>query len=160
MRKTLFSAETGGKMAEIELLSYGGSTTTPWTALAETVESLRCGKRHIGAPCALNGDSRSGRVKDCSVTRGPCRGLLDAAEQLVPVRLLVADAESDSKANHQPIRQRWGAHGVIPANPRRGVPNGAIHYQMYRTFRGTLWATCEVRNELLGGQTLLARSRT
>jgi hypothetical protein len=60
--------------------------------------------------------------------------LVDAAGQLAPIGLVLADAEFDSEANHQHIRRRWGARSIIPANPRRGVPEGAIRNQMYRAF--------------------------
>ncbi len=52
-------------------------------------------------------------------------GLVDAAAQHVPLRLVLADAEFDSEANHQHIRQRWGAQSIIPAQPRRGPPEFA-----------------------------------
>ena len=61
-------------------------------------------------------------------------GLVDAAGRRAPIGLVLADAEFDSEANHQHIRRRWGAHSIIPANPRRGVPQGAIRYQMHRAF--------------------------
>ena len=61
-------------------------------------------------------------------------GLVDAAGGRVPIGLVLADAEFDSEANHQHIRQRLGARSIIPANPRRGVPQGAIRYQMHRAF--------------------------
>ncbi len=61
-------------------------------------------------------------------------GLVDAAGRRAPLGLVLADAEFDSEANHQHIRQRWGAQSIIPANPRRGVPQGAIRYQMHRAF--------------------------
>jgi hypothetical protein len=60
--------------------------------------------------------------------------LLNAAGQLVPVREVLADAEFDSEANHEYIRQRWRARSIIPAKPRRGIPRGGIRYQMYRAF--------------------------
>ena len=60
--------------------------------------------------------------------------LLDAAGQRVPVREVLADAEFDSEANHEYIRQRWRARSIIPAKPRRGIPRGGTRYQMYRAF--------------------------
>src|SRR5277367_3923149 len=60
--------------------------------------------------------------------------LLDAAGQRVPVREVLADAEFDSEANHEYIRQRWRARSIIPAKPRRGIPRGGIRYEMYRAF--------------------------
>jgi hypothetical protein len=61
-------------------------------------------------------------------------GLVDAAARRVPIGWVLADAEFDSEANHQHIRQRLGAQSIIPANPRRGVPRGAWRSQMYRAF--------------------------
>src|SRR2546425_6701225 len=40
-----------------------------------------------------------------------------------PLGVVLADAEFDSEAHHQHIRQRLGAKSIIPAR-RRGVPNG------------------------------------
>jgi hypothetical protein len=60
--------------------------------------------------------------------------LVDAAGRRVPLREVLADAEFDSEANHQYIRQRWRAHSIIPANPRRGVPQAAFRRQMYLAF--------------------------
>jgi hypothetical protein len=60
-------------------------------------------------------------------------GLLDMAAQGAPLGVVLADAEFDSEANHQHIRQRLGAKSIIPAR-RRGVPNGAIRNQMFRAF--------------------------
>lgn len=59
--------------------------------------------------------------------------LLDAAGQRAPISLVLADAEFDSEANHEHIRQRLGAQSIIPAR-RRGVPNGTIRNQMFRAF--------------------------
>jgi len=47
--------------------------------------------------------------------------------------VVLADAELDSEAHHQHIRQRLGAKSIIPAR-RRGVPNGTIRNQMFRAF--------------------------
>jgi hypothetical protein len=60
--------------------------------------------------------------------------LLNAASERAPLALVLADAEFDSEANHQHIRQRLGARSIIPANLRRGLPRGAIRSQMYRAF--------------------------
>ena len=60
-------------------------------------------------------------------------GLLDVAARGVPLGVVLADAEFDSEAHHQHIRQRLGAKSIIPAR-RRGVPNGAIRNQMFRAF--------------------------
>ncbi len=61
-------------------------------------------------------------------------GLVDAAAQHVPLRLVLADAEFDSEANHQHIRQRWGAQSIIPAQPRRGIPKGILRRKMHEKF--------------------------
>lgn len=61
-------------------------------------------------------------------------GLVDAAAQHVPLGLVLADAEFDSEANHQHVRQRWGAQSIIPAQPRRGIPKGAFRGTMHRRF--------------------------
>jgi len=60
-------------------------------------------------------------------------GLLDVAARSAPLGVVLADAEFDSEANHEHIRQRLGAKSIIPAR-RRGVPNGAIRNQMFRAF--------------------------
>ena len=61
-------------------------------------------------------------------------GLVDAAVRRAPLRVVLADAEFDSEANHQHIRQRCSAQSIIPAQPRRGVPRGILRRQMYRAF--------------------------
>jgi DDE family transposase/transposase-like protein DUF772 len=61
-------------------------------------------------------------------------GLVDQAAQRVPLGLVLADAEFDSEANHQHIRQRWRAQSIIPAQPRRGIPQGALRRKMHRRF--------------------------
>jgi hypothetical protein len=53
--------------------------------------------------------------------------------------LVLADGEFDSEANHVYIRGLLGAHSVIPAHPRRGIPEGKIRYQMYRDFPRNLY---------------------
>ena len=60
-------------------------------------------------------------------------GLVDAAAQHVPLGWVLADAEFDSEANHRHIRQH-GAQSIIPAQPRRGIPKGALRGKMYRRF--------------------------
>jgi Transposase DDE domain/Transposase domain (DUF772) len=61
-------------------------------------------------------------------------GLVDAAAQHVPLRLVLADAEFDSEANHRHIRERWGAQSIIPAQPRRGIPKGVLRRKMHEKF--------------------------
>jgi hypothetical protein len=67
--------------------------------------------------------------------------LVDAASCILPlpIGVVLADAEFDSEANHGHIRTILGAHSVIPTNPRRGIPEGAIRYQMHRTFPRKLY---------------------
>jgi hypothetical protein len=81
--------------------------------------------------------------------------LVDAASRILPlpIGVVLADAEFDSEANHGHIRTILGAHSVIPTNPRRGIPEGAIRYQMHRAFPRKLWAARQDRNGLLGDQT-------
>ena len=66
-------------------------------------------------------------------------GLVDAAGRTMPIGLVLADAEFDSESNHRHIRERLGAHSVIPANRRRGVPEGEIRNQMHRAFPRPLY---------------------
>ena len=66
-------------------------------------------------------------------------GLVDAASRTIPIGLVLADAEFDSEANHHHIRGTLGAHSVIPTNPRRGIPEGEIRYQMHRAFPRKLY---------------------
>ena len=66
--------------------------------------------------------------------------LVDAASRVTPIGLVLADAEFDSEANHRHIRTTLGAQSVIPTNPRRGIPEGAIRYQMHRAFPQKLYA--------------------
>jgi hypothetical protein len=49
-------------------------------------------------------------------------GLVDAARRTIPIGVVLADAEFDSEANHHHVRGTLGAHCIIPAKPRRGVP--------------------------------------
>jgi len=66
-------------------------------------------------------------------------GLLDAASRRLPIGLVLADGEFDSEAHHRHMRGTLGAHSVIPAPPRRGIPEGEIRYQMYRAFPRPLY---------------------
>ena len=66
-------------------------------------------------------------------------GLVDAASRTTPIGVVLADAEFDSEANHRHVRGALGAHCIIPAKPRRGVPRGGIRYQMYRAFPRQLY---------------------
>src|SRR5712691_2784834 len=68
-------------------------------------------------------------------------GLVEAANRILPlpIGVVLADAEFDSEANHRYVRDTLGAHSVIPPNPRRGVPEGEIRYQMHRAFPRQLY---------------------
>jgi Transposase DDE domain len=66
-------------------------------------------------------------------------GLVDAASRVTPIGLVLADAEFDSEANHRYMRTTLGAQSVIAPNPRRGIPEGAMRYQMYRAFPKKLY---------------------
>jgi hypothetical protein len=69
--------------------------------------------------------------------------LVDAASRVLPrpIGVVLADAEFDSEANHRHIRTTLGAHSVIPTNPRRGIPEGAIRYQMHSAFPRKLYGS-------------------
>jgi hypothetical protein len=60
-------------------------------------------------------------------------GLRDVAARGAPLGLVLADAQFDSQAHHQHLRQRLGAQSILPAR-RHGVPNGAIRNPMFRAF--------------------------
>lgn len=68
-------------------------------------------------------------------------GLVDAASRRMPIGLVLADGEFDAEANHRHIRDTLGAHSVIPAHLRRGIPEGEIRYQMYRAFPRQLYGS-------------------
>lgn len=53
------------------------------------------------------------------------RPLVDTAHTVSAIGLVLADAEFDSELNHTHIRQRLGAHSVIPA--KRGKKSWRIH---------------------------------
>jgi hypothetical protein len=74
---------------------------------------------------------RARQARGCDTRALP--GLLDVAARGAPIGMVLADAEFDSEANHQHIRQRLGAKSIIPAR-RRGVPNGVFRNQMFRAF--------------------------
>jgi len=66
-------------------------------------------------------------------------GLADAAARVTPIGLLLADAEFDTEANHQHIRQRLGARSIIPAKRGRSSRVG-IRGQMRRHFPRRIYA--------------------
>ncbi len=66
-------------------------------------------------------------------------GLADAAARVTPIGLLLADAEFDTEANHQHIRQRLGARSIILAKRGRSSRVG-IRGQMRRHFPRRIYA--------------------
>src|SRR5216683_6111136 len=66
---------------------------------------------------------RARQARGCDTRSLP--GLLDVAARGAPIGVVLADAEFDSEANHEHIRQRLGAKSIIPAR-RRGIPNGTV----------------------------------
>jgi hypothetical protein len=69
-------------------------------------------RRAVLAQCA-----KLGPVNDSATLRP----LVEAAKQVAPIRLVLADAEFDSERNHQHIRRGIGADSIIPA--KRGKAN-------------------------------------
>lgn len=59
--------------------------------------------------------------------------LLDAAQKVTPIGVVLADAEFDTEQNHLHIRQKIGAHSIIPAKRGRSSRVG-IRGQMRRHF--------------------------
>ena len=51
--------------------------------------------------------------------------MIDRANQVVPVEVVLADAEFDSERNHQQVRSVLGAQSVIP--PKRARPEWKIN---------------------------------
>jgi hypothetical protein len=68
----------------------------------------------------LSQRARRGPWNDC----GSLPAVVEAASQQRRISLVLADAEFDSERNHTYIRQRLGAHSVIPA--KRGKKNWRI----------------------------------
>ena len=50
---------------------------------------------------------------------------METAHQVVPIGLVLADAEFDSERNHTYIRQQLGARSIIPA--KRGKKTWRLH---------------------------------
>ena len=69
----------------------------------------------------LSQTARSGPWNDC----GNLPGLVEAANQVVPIGLVLADAEFDSERNHTYVRQQLRARSIIPA--KRGKKTWRIH---------------------------------
>ena len=64
--------------------------------------------------------AHAGPVNDCA--RLP--QMIEQAHQVLPFKVVLADAEFDSERNHQHVRQTLGAQTVIPA--KRGKPEWKI----------------------------------
>ncbi len=87
--------------------------------------------------CVLAQAARPGPYNDCATLRP----LVDAAQQVTSIWLVLADAEFDSERNHQHIRQVLGAKSIIPA--RRGKAtwkNKGVRAQMRRRTRRKQYA--------------------
>lgn len=69
----------------------------------------------------LSQTARTGPWNDCA----NLPALVGAANQVVPIGLVLADAEFDSERNHTYIRQQIRAHSIIPA--KRGKKTWRIH---------------------------------
>jgi hypothetical protein len=81
--------------------------------------------------CVLAQAARQGPYNDCATLRP----LVSAAHGVMPVKLVLADAEFDSERNHRHIRDTLGADSVIPA--KRGKADWKIkgvRAQMRRRF--------------------------
>jgi len=65
--------------------------------------------------------AHAGPANDC----GRLPQLMDQAHQVVPLQVVLADAEFDSERNHQHVRQIIGAQSVIP--PKRSRPEWKIN---------------------------------
>jgi len=72
------------------------------------------------------------------VDTGSLPDLVDAASRVASIGLVLADAEFDAENNHRHIREKVGAHSVIPAKRGRGSRVG-IRGQMHRHFPRRLY---------------------
>lgn len=70
--------------------------------------------------CVLAQAARQGPYNDCATLRP----LVSAAHEVIPIGLVLADAEFDSERNHRHIRDTLGADSVIPA--KRGKADWKI----------------------------------
>src|SRR6266446_2137822 len=102
----------------LEQQAHGARPRRPWLIVADVRQQILLAQR-------------ARQARGCDTRSSP--GLLDVAARGAPIGMVLADAEFDSEANHEHIRQRLGAKSIIPAR-RRGVPNGAIRNQMFRAF--------------------------
>src|ERR1700694_159722 len=108
-------------LRRLEQHAHGAKPRRPWLKwliVVDVQQQILLAQRARQGP---GGDARS------------LPGLLDVAARGAPLGVVLADAEFDSEANHEHIRQRLGAKSIIPARPR-GVPKGAIRNQMFRAF--------------------------
>ena len=69
----------------------------------------------------LSQTARRGPWNDC----GNLPGLVEAANQVAPIGVVLADAEFDSERNHTYVRQQLRAQSIIPA--KRGKKTWRIH---------------------------------
>jgi len=69
----------------------------------------------------LSQTARRGPWNDCA----NLPSLVEAANQVVPIGVVLADAEFDRERNHAYIRQQLHARSIIPA--KRGKKTGRIH---------------------------------
>ena len=68
--------------------------------------------------CVLAQEARQEPYNDCATLRS----LVSAAHEVMPVGLVLADAECDSERNHLHVREVIGGDSVIPA--KRGKLTG------------------------------------
>jgi len=84
----------------------------------------------------LSQRARPGPWNDC----GNLPAVVETASQQTRIGLVLADAEFDSERNHTYIRQRLGAHSVIPAKRgKQGWRVCGVRAEMRRAFPGKLY---------------------
>ena len=75
----------------------------------------------VDRPLLLSQTARRGPGNDCA----NLPSWVEAANQVVPIGVVLADAELDRERNHAYIRQQLHARSIIPA--KRGKKTGRIH---------------------------------
>lgn len=81
--------------------------------------------------CVLAQATRQGPYNDCATLRP----LVNAANEIMPIGLVLADAEFDSERNHQHVREVIGADSIIPAKRGKvGWKINGVRAQMRRRF--------------------------
>lgn len=78
----------------------------PWRYWTKWIVAVDVERRAILAQMARQGSWNDGPL---------LRSLVRAAYQLMPVHLVLADAEFDSDLNHKYVRQQIGAQSIISA---------------------------------------------